>query len=308
MNPAIFAGLIAGAIIIGALGLVLLVLAARRQSASGRMQRRLSGGAMGEFDEQQQSLLIQALAGLGRVIDRGLDEDGETNRLLAQSGWRSAASRNLYFSLQALAPILLVGGAVLLWIFAADSLGRMELLAIAFGAVALGLLGPRWVLRSSAERRRQRIKSEVPLFIHVLSLLFEAGLSTRQALSNLVREGSGVLPVLGQEFELAVRQLDAGADTDDVLKAMGQHLAVQELTSVLSVIRQVERFGGEVREPLMEALEVLEQRRSLDLREHVNLLSGRMTVVMVGFFFPALMVFVAGPAFVSILKALGDVN
>ena len=89
---------------------------------------------------------------------------------------------------------------------------------------------------------------------------------------------------------------------------MGQHLEVPELISVLSVIRQVERYGGEVREPLMEALEVLEERRSLELRERVNLLSGRMTVVMVGFFFPALMVFVAGPAFVSIIKALGDVN
>lgn len=82
---------------------------------------------------------------------------------------------------------------------------------------------------------------------------------------------------------------------------------VEELSTVLAVLRQVDRFGGEVREPLLEALSVLEERRSLTLREKVNLLSGRMTVVMVLFFFPALLIFVAGPAFMSIIKALGDV-
>ena len=101
---------------------------------------------------------------------------------------------------------------------------------------------------------------------------------------------------------------DAGADTDESLKALGKLMDVEELSTVLAVLRQVDRFGGEVREPLLEALSVLEERRSLTLREKVNLLSGRMTVVMVLFFFPALLVFVAGPAFVSIMKVLGDVG
>jgi len=57
-----------------------------------------------------------------------------------------------------------------------------------------------------------------------------------------------------------------------------------------------------------EGLSVLEERRGLDMREKVNLMSGRMTVVMVLFFFPALLIFVAGPAFMSILRALADVN
>ncbi len=53
---------------------------------------------------------------------------------------------------------------------------------------------------------------------------------------------------------------------------------------------------------------MIEERRSLDLRERVNVMSGRMTVVMVLFFFPALLIFVAGPAFVSVLRALGEIS
>ncbi len=45
----------------------------------------------------------------------------------------------------------------------------------------------------------------------------------------------------------------------------------------------------------------------MDLRERVNLISGRMTVVMVLFFFPALIIFVAGPSWVSLIRALSGV-
>ena len=160
------------------------------------------------------------------------------------------------------------------------------------------------MLRAAAEGRQKRIKKEVPLFVHLLVLLFEAGLSTRQALTSLVREGRGVLPELGREFDAIVRQLDTGADTGEVLRQLGDTLGVEDLTTILGVLRQVDRYGGEIREPLLETLRLIEERRGLDLREQVNLISGRMTVVMVVFFFPSLLIFVAGPAFIAINSTL----
>lgn len=182
------------------------------------------------------------------------------------------------------------------------------LLLFALMAVILGILLPRMVLRSAAENRVRRLKNEVPQFIHLLVLLFESGLSTRQALASIVRDGGGVLPELGKEFELVLRQLEAGGDTDESLKNMSMALELDDLTAATDLLRQLDRYGGEVRDPLMELLKVLEDRRVMDMREMVNLMSGRMTVVMVLFFFPALLIFVAGPAFVGIMKALGAMN
>jgi tight adherence protein C len=173
--------------------------------------------------------------------------------------------------------------------------------ATAFGAVALSILIPNWVLRKAAAGRQLKIKREVPLFAHLLVLLFEAGLSTRQALSTLVRDGSGVLPQLGIEFDSVVRQFDSGADTGQVLRDLSEQMAVDDLTNILSVLRQVDRYGGEVREPLLDMLKLFEERHSLEMRERVNILSGRMTVVMVLFFFPALVIFV------SLAKGLASV-
>ena len=301
-------GIIALLLLGGAIITVTFLIARTRQQSE--ITRRLvptGAPAADEFAAAQSQPLLQNLARGGRALEGWVDTDNESARLMLQAGWRSTEARMFWYVFQILIPLLGVCGVLLFWILGGEENKPLLLLAGAFGAFALSILIPRWVLRSAAEKRRARIKAEVPLFIHLLVLLFEAGLSTRQAFSSLVREGGGVLRELSVEFDLLLRQLEAGADTSEVLKSMSDALAVEDLTNVLGVLRQVDRYGGEVREPLLESLQTLEQRRSLDLREQVNLMSGRMTVVMVLFFFPALLIFVAGPAFLAIIRALGNV-
>lgn len=302
-------------VVVGALGLVLwMVLQNARQQT--RLRARVAptmtatGDAAGDADDGAASGggLVEHVAKSGKVIEGWVDPENESAKLLLQAGYRGPQARIGWYAFQGAVPLVAGALVVAYWLLGADHPQKyLYLLMAGFVAFALSLLIPRWVLRSLSEGRRARIRGEVPLFVHLLILLFEAGLSTRQAIASLVREGGGVLPELGREFEIVLRSIDAGADTDSTLKALSDLLEVEELSSVLSVLRQVDRFGGEVREPLLETLAVLEERRSLTLREKVNHLSGRMTVVMVLFFFPALLIFVAGPAFMSIIKALGDV-
>lgn len=309
MSPTLFASLVALAILVvtAAFGaVVLLVLRSRRDA---RLRSRLvADSAAADFETPTQKPILQTMARGGQAMEQWVDTEGETGRLLMQAGWRGGEVRLLWYAFQASLPILFGGLLIAFWIFGTSENKALMMLLYGFAAAALAFLMPRWILRSVAGNRCARIKAEVPLFIHLLVLLFEAGLSTRQALSSLVREGRGVLPELGREFDLALRQFEAGADTGEVLKSMAEALAVDDFASVIGVLRQVDRYGGEVREPLLEALEVMEERRGMDLRERVNLLSGRMTVVMVLFFFPALLIFVAGPAFLSIIRALRQVG
>lgn len=311
MSPLLFAALVTCALLLGLAAMAAMALLMARAYAQEKLQKRIAPDleSRDEFALDSDRPMLQKLARRGKVIEGWVDTEKESARLLVQAGWRSTESRLLWYAFQAVLPVvalLAVGG---MWLFGPEKLKSVLYMTMyIFAGAALSFLLPRWILRGIADGRRRRIKAEVPLFIHLLVLLFEAGLSSRQAFASLVREGGGVLPELGSEFDLVVRQLEAGGDTAEVLKNLSDALQVDDLTSVLGVLRQVDRYGGEVREPLLETLKVLEERRSLDMREEVNLLSGRMTVVMVMFFFPALLIFVAGPAFVSILKALGSVS
>lgn len=310
MSPTVFAGLVAAAILVAAVALGAVAVLVMRVRTEAQIRRRLSPEVGGDvvIDERADAPLLSTMARGGRALEGVIDAEGESARLLLQAGWRGSEQRLLWYAFQAALPFAL-GGLVLLFWAASDVRNKaLVVLLLALAAAILAFLLPRWILRSVASARQRRIKNEVPLFIHLLLLLFEAGLSTRQALASLVREGGGVLPEIGRELELAIRQLEAGADIGEVMKNLSETLDVDDLTTVFAVLRQVDRYGGEIREPLLDALEVIEERRGLDLREKVNLLSGRMTVVMVGFFFPALLAFVAGPAFVAIIRALGQVS
>jgi tight adherence protein C len=313
MTPAVFALIVTAALLLSLAAIGLIGLLLLQAQGAGRLQTRLQGqdgvAKDPEFSAGDGNALLTWLAQPGRRLEGWLDSrddgaEGESARLLLQAGWRDASARLLFYVFQTLAPLLAALIALVLWVFG-EARGILPLLYTLM-LVTAAVLAPRWLLRHTAAARRRQIKNEVPLFLHLLVLLFEAGLSTRQAIASLVREGRGVLPELGREFEIVLRSLEAGGDTAEVLRGLGEMLDVPDLAGVLSVLRQVDRYGGEIREPLMDTMHVLEERRDLDLRERVNRMSGKMTVVMVLFFFPALLIFVAGPAFISILKALAE--
>lgn len=311
MGPAMFASLVAAAIILAGVGLLagIYLFATGRQEA--RMQQRLTPSTPDSlsFEPGSGNELLQKLAAGGKKIETFVDSKNETGRFLIQAGWRGREHRSIYYAAQILTPLALLGPVIALGILGPEKFTKPAMLVLfALMAMILGILLPRMALKSAAENRTRRIKNEVPQFIHLLVLLFESGLSTRQALASIVRDGGGVLPELGKEFELVLRQLEAGGDTDESLKSMAAALDLGDLTATTDLLRQLDRYGGEVRDPLLELLKVLEDRRVMDLREMVNLLSGRMTVVMVLFFFPALLIFVAGPAFVGIMAALGSMK
>ena len=305
MSATSTATIVALAIFVGVLAMLGLVVLLFFSQSERRMQRRLEGTDVAPDALAGDRPVLQSLARRGRAIDQAIDGEGESARLLIQAGWRDTQSRVAYYVFQAVVPVVVIGLALFGWFVGKGKMFQPPLVyLVLIASVLLALLIPRMVLRSIAGGRRERIRREVPLFVHLLVMLYDAGLSTRQAFANMVKEGSGVLPELGKEIQLVLRQIEAGADTPESLEKLGNALQVDDLTSILGVMRQVDRYGGEIREPLHDALKVVEERAALDLRERVNLISGRMTVIMVVFFVPGLMLFVAAPAFMSVIKAL----
>ncbi|MDR3415963.1 MAG: type II secretion system F family protein [Nevskia sp.] len=308
MSANAYATIVAIGIFVGMMALMGMVLILFYSRNEERVRQRLGqtrDAVKRGLTPARERPIFQSLARRGRALDQFVDSKGETAKLLIQAGWRDDQMRLLFYTLQALVPVVLVGLTLLGWAVGTGKLFRPPMIyLVLIMAVILSLLLPRMILRSVAASRRERIREEVPLFVHMLVMLYDAGLSTRQAFANMVREGGEVLPELGREIQLVLRQIEAGGDTSELLQNLAKAMEVEDLTSIVGVMRQVDRYGGEIREPLHDALKVVEERQALDLRERVNLVSGRMTVVMVLFFFPALMLFIAGPAFMGIVKAI----
>lgn len=229
-------------------------------------------------------------------------EQHETVILLKQAGWYTATGRILFYASLWVLPVVLVI-TVLIFVLVSGEMTN-QALAQLFMAGAFGFLMPKNILRRFAKSRRNKLSREMPTAIHLLRMLFDAGLSTEHSLRVLHTEGELLTPELSKELSIALRQIDAGKDPADALSDMAAPLEVNELNDTVAILKQVSRYGGNIRETLVQFAQLMEDRQLSALREYVNALSGKMSVVMMVFLFPALLIFLAGPGFMALVNGL----
>jgi len=124
----------------------------------------------------------------------------------------------------------------------------------------------------------------------------------------LVRDGGEILPELTTELRLVLARVDAGLELGQELHAMATLLDVDEVTDCVAILEQLIRQGGGALASLLALKKLLEDRRATGLQEKVSKLSAKMSAVMVSCLFPALLVILAGPGFIAVFRALGDMS
>lgn len=298
------------ALLLALSGGLLLWTSFRSDDATHASQRRFdallqTGVASDDADEGLILSAIERMGGsdIGKLLP-GSDKE-ETTRLLKQAGWYAIRKRTVFMLISWLTTLTAMVGAGAYAITAGDIIGIQQWTLI-LGAFILGFLAPRYVLRYRAKARRSALSRETPTAIYLLRMLFDAGLSTEHALRVMHDEGRVLMPNLSEEFGGALQRMDAGHDRADALHEMADPLDVAELTDTVAILKQVTRYGGNIRDSLMKFAQLMEERQQAALREYVNQLSGKMSVVMMVFLFPALLIFLAGPGFLALGRGLAS--
>ena len=159
-----------------------------------------------------------------------------------------------------------------------------------------------------ASSRCKALRRELVPLLHLLRMLLDAGLSLEHALRVAVEQGTDLIPNFAVELNRVLVRLAAGQDRGEALARMAEQLDIVEVNDMVAMLRQVTRFGGNIRDSLASYTQLLEDRQLSELREYVSKLSAKMTVVMMVFMFPALMIFIAGPGFLGLTQALGSMR
>ena len=264
----------------------------RRMSARGQHEdaKLLSMRFADLFDDQER-------------IRKHIEKDGELALAMWRAGYRSSVQRATVYGVQVILPLVAIALAGL-WILIHGY--SQNALLVGVSVVIVCVLLPKRVINSRAEARIKRVDDELSLFVQMLRILFDAGLAVEQALRVMVNEAEHVLPELVMELRPILRRAEQGLDLENELGAAAAALDHIGFTDVTVIVRQMLKQGGSARASLSMLIEVMEARRLTDMQEKVSKLSAKMTVVMIVFFFPALVILLAGPGFISIGDAMGD--
>jgi tight adherence protein C len=290
--------LISALLFLAALLLVLAnVLGQRRQD---RLVTQRLQGQTGREDR-----LGEWLRQLGstRLGQRTISLDNETQTLLNRIGWRKASQRSMFAACQVGAPLLLLGLTLLVQSLLFPE-AEPKWLAPFLG-LAIGYLIPKRVLASLSKRRQEQIAREVSTFIPLLRILFESGMAVEQTLRVMTNEAQKLLPVLTTELRLVLVRVDSGLELGEELSKASQLLSVDEFTDTCSILQQLLHQGGGAMKSLLALKLLLDDRRLTRMQEYISKMSAKMSVVMMVFLFPALLIVLAGPGFIAISKAMG---
>lgn len=268
-----------------------------------RRSRQISRRLDGELSRENRFGNLLQVLGESRVGQHSVKLDNETQTLLNRLGWRSARQRSLFAACQIGAPLLMLAVVVLLQGVFFTSVEK-QWIAPLF-ALGVGYLLPKRLLVMAVARRQKRLASEIATFLPLLRILFESGMAVEQALRVLSHEAQALLPVLTQELRLVLARVDSGLELGEELNKATQLLAVDEFTDTCVILQQLLHQGGGAMKSLLSLKQLLDDRRLTRLQEYISKMSAKMSVVMMLFLFPALLIVLAGPGFTALAKALG---
>jgi tight adherence protein C len=244
------------------------------------------------------------LLGNSRIGQRSVNLDNETQALLNRLGWRSARRRSLFAAFQVGAPVLALALTLLIqgvFFPQADN----HWMAPVF-ATGIGYLLPKRLLAAAAQRRQTQLATEISTFIPLLRILFESGMAVEQSLRVLSNEGKQLLPALTHELRLVLARVDSGLELGEELNKATRLLAVDEFTDTCVILEQLIHQGGGAMKSLLTLKQLLDDRRLTRLQEYISKMSAKMSVVMMLFLFPALLIVLAGPGFTALSHAFGS--
>lgn len=288
--------LVCALLLLAATGVVIGSVLNERQRTRQVSQRLL--GQVGRDNKLGSWMRVLGDSSFGR---RSVSLDTETQILLNRIGWRKASQRSFYAACQIGMPVLALVIVLVVQnlFFPTFEQGWISLLC----ALGLGYLLPKRVLASAARRRQEQIAQEVSTFIPLLRILFESGMAVEQALRVLSNEARLLLPQLSAELRLLLARVDSGLELSEELAKTANLLAVDEFNDTCVILQQLIQQGGGAMKSLLSLKQLLDDRRLTRLQEYISKLSAKMSVVMMLFLFPALLIVLAGPGFMAIAKA-----
>lgn len=172
------------------------------------------------------------------------------------------------------------------------------------GAAFLGWRSPEVILSRLAARRRLRLESGMPDALDLLVISAEAGLSLDQAIALVGRVLRHSRPEVAEEFAATAAEMRVSSVRGQALENLAQRVGLASLRGIVAALNQSLKFGT----PLTESLRVLaaEMRaeRLARFEERAARLPVLLTLPLMGFILPSLMIVIGTPLALRITDML----
>jgi tight adherence protein C len=271
---------------------------ARASAIDRRLEELLAGGADPEEGKKPR---FEGLLGLvkrvGEKAPRSPKELGTLRVRLVQAGYRRDEALTVFFGIR-------IAFALGLFVLFSTPMLMKPNVMFGLGGLALGYLLPGMVLARMAKRRAHRIRLSLADMLDLLVVSVEAGLGLDQAISRVGAELKFAYPELSDELRLINLELRAGKARSEALRNLADRTGVDDLSSLVTMLIQTDKFGTSVAQSLRVYSETLRTKRRQRAEEAAAKTGVKMVFPLVFCIFPAIWVVTIGPAAIKFVTVL----
>ncbi len=247
---------------------------------------------------------LHGLAPLLEPSDK--DELGATRRQLRAAGYKSPSAVGTYYLARAGLGLGLLVFGLITFVLIPESPNLITAMAIAGGFGTAGYFLPAYWVRRQIETRRMQIQNSFPDAMDMMLVCIEGGHSLDQAMARVGMEMQATGSPLAEELQVVTHEFRAGKDRSLVLRDFADRCVVNDISSFVTVLIQSSTFGTSISQALRVYAAEMRDKRLMRAEEKANVLPTKLTLGTMAFTVPPLILILAGPSFIQIVRSLSQ--
>lgn len=258
------------------------------------LTRAAEEDGMDLMNSDREARAVEALAArLGRIASTD-DQDAaeELRNKLKYAGYKSRRALEVFNGTR-------VAAMMLMPVIVSPASFFLDTQVAAFGMVLAAVVGyflPMAILTTQAQNRQAALLRAYPDALDLLVSSVESGLSLDQAFRRVATEMRTVSPPLSKEFTLVNSQINAGVTRLTALKRLEERTGLEEIRSFVNMLAQAERYGSSVSASMRLYSGVAREKRMARAEEKAGQVGSKLTVIMILFFLPVLIMVLMAPS------------
>ncbi len=147
-------------------------------------------------------------------------------------------------------------------------------------------------------KRTNKLDREALTFFEILTLSLESGRNLEKALEITVQN---VNSELSDEFKKTLFEVKFGKTLIEALESTKKRIPSETINNIILNITQTNIFGNSIIETMYSQIEFLREKQVLGVREQINKLPNKISIVSVLFIVPIILLIVLGPFLITFI-------
>jgi tight adherence protein C len=223
---------------------------------------------------------------------------------LALAGYRGPQAETAFLFFRLVSPVALLLFAIF-YLGVVDDFGFSLPIqaAIVLGSAYLGVKAPEIFLANTIGKRQTSMKRAYPDALDLLLICVESGMSIEHGFRKVSSEIGGQSVELAEEFALSTAELSFLPDRRSAYENLYSRTGLDGIKQLKTVLVQAEKYGTPLGQALRVSAQESRDNRMVEAEKMAAALPPKLTVPMILFFLPVLLVVVIAPAMMQVFES-----